>query len=74
MKILAISGALRKASTNTGLLRALKELAPPTVEIEIVTLHGIPLYDGDVEQSEGKPQSVIFNITADPEAPCQRFD
>ena len=58
MKILAISGALRKASTNTGLLRALQELAPPTVEIEIVTLHGIPLYDGDVEEAQGKPQSV----------------
>ena len=58
MKILAISGALRKASTNTGLLRALQELAPPTVEIEIVTLHGIPLYDGDVEEAQGKPQTV----------------
>ena len=27
MKILAISGALRKASTNTGLARALAEVA-----------------------------------------------
>lgn len=58
MKIIAISGALRKASTNTGLLRALQEVAPPTVEIEIVTLHGIPLYDGDAEEKDGKPQSV----------------
>jgi chromate reductase len=58
MKILAISGALRKASTNTGLLRALQELAPKTVEIEIATLHGIPLYDGDAEEKDGKPQSV----------------
>ena len=58
MKIIAISGALRKASTNTGLLRALKEMAPPAVEIDIVTLHGIPLYDGDVEETQGKPQSV----------------
>ncbi len=58
MKIVAISGALRKASTNTGLLRALKELAPEGVEIEIVTLRGIPLYDGDEEAASGKPQSV----------------
>lgn len=58
MKIIAISGALRKASTNTGLLRALKDVAPAGVEVEVVTLHGIPLYDGDVEDAEGKPQSV----------------
>jgi chromate reductase, NAD(P)H dehydrogenase (quinone) len=58
MKIIAISGALRKASTNTGLLRALKYLAPEGVEIDIVTLHGIPLYDGDAENADGKPQSV----------------
>ena len=32
MKIIAISGALRKASTDTGLLRALKEVAPPSVD------------------------------------------
>jgi chromate reductase, NAD(P)H dehydrogenase (quinone) len=58
MNIIAISGALRKASTNTGLLRALKEMAPKTFEIEIATLHGIPLYDGDAEEKDGKPQSV----------------
>jgi chromate reductase, NAD(P)H dehydrogenase (quinone) len=58
MKLIAISGALRKTSTNTGLLRALKEVAAPNIEIEIATLHGIPLYDGDVEKESGKPQSV----------------
>ena len=58
MKIIAISGALRKASTNTGLLRALREMAPAGVDIEVATLHGIPLYDGDVEQASGKPQAV----------------
>ena len=58
MKIIAISGALRKASTNTGLLRALQELAPAGVAIEIATLHDIPLYDGDEEKASGKPQTV----------------
>lgn len=38
MNILAISGSLRAASTNTALLRATAELAPPTVPIR--------LYDG----------------------------
>jgi chromate reductase, NAD(P)H dehydrogenase (quinone) len=58
MKLIAISGALRKASTNTGLLRALRDLAPEDTDIEIVTLHGIPLYDGDLEKQSGKPQLV----------------
>jgi chromate reductase, NAD(P)H dehydrogenase (quinone) len=58
MKLIAISGALRKASTNTGLIRALVEVAPAGVEIELTTLHGIPLYDGDEEKSHGKPQAV----------------
>ena len=58
MKIIAISGALRKASTNTGLLRALADLAPAGITIDIATLHGIPLYDGDVEAASGKPSSV----------------
>jgi chromate reductase len=58
MKLLAISGALRKDSFNTGLLRAVKEMAPPEMEIEIVTLHGVPLYDGDEEARHGVPASV----------------
>ena len=58
MNILAISGALRKASTNTGLLRALHGMAPQSVKIDIATLHGIPLYDGDDEDAHGKPQTV----------------
>ena len=33
--LLGISGSLRRASTNTGLLRALKEMAPAHVTMEI---------------------------------------
>lgn len=58
MKLLGISGALRKASTNTGLLRALAAMAPDNVTIEIATLHDIPLYDGDLEEASGKPEPV----------------
>jgi NAD(P)H-dependent FMN reductase len=57
MKIIALSGALRRASYNTALLRAAIELAPAGVTIELRTLHGIPLYDGDVE-AEGIPAAV----------------
>jgi chromate reductase len=58
MKLLAITGALRKDSYNTQLLRAVKELAPPEMAIDIVTLHGVPLYDGDEEDRHGVPASV----------------
>ncbi len=57
MKIIALSGALRRASYNTALLRAAIELAPAGVDIELRTLHGIPLYDGDVE-AQGMPEAV----------------
>lgn len=57
-KILGISGSLRKASFNTALLKAAKSVAPRDVEFEIATLHGIPLYDGDVEAESGIPAPV----------------
>jgi chromate reductase, NAD(P)H dehydrogenase (quinone) len=59
MKIIAISGSLRKASLNTALLHALPKLAPQGMSIEIVTLHGIPVYDGDDEATSGKPPAIL---------------
>jgi chromate reductase len=59
MKILAISGSLRQGSLNTKLLRALPKLAPDGMEIEVATLHGIPLYNGDDEAASGKPEAVV---------------
>ena len=56
--IVAISGSLRRDSYNTALLRAAAALAPEGVTIEVTTLHGIPLYDGDLEESEGIPETV----------------
>ena len=58
VKILAISGSLRSKSYNTALLRAAQPLVAPHAVLEVSTLHGIPLYDGDLEQQSGLPQSV----------------
>src|SRR5215470_10036631 len=49
MNILGISGSLRQGSYNSALLRAAVQLAPEGVTIEVGTIKGIPLYDGDVE-------------------------
>lgn len=56
-RLIALSGSLRQASFNTALLRAAIGLAPQGVDIELRTLHGIPLYDGDVE-AQGVPAAV----------------
>jgi NAD(P)H-dependent FMN reductase len=53
--ILGISGSLRSRSFNTSLLRAAQSAAGPDVKLDLVTLHGIPLYDGDIEQRDGLP-------------------
>lgn len=57
MKIIAISGSLRQASFNSGLLRAAQELAPDDMKIAIEDISEIPLYNAD-EQAMGFPASV----------------
>ena len=48
MRVLAISGSLRRDSNNSALLRALREEAPAGVEVEVWDgLKEIPPYDGD---------------------------
>jgi chromate reductase, NAD(P)H dehydrogenase (quinone) len=50
MKVLAITGSLRRDSLNTRLLRAAAELAPPGVEVELLDpsfIKELPIYDAD---------------------------
>jgi chromate reductase, NAD(P)H dehydrogenase (quinone) len=54
MKVLAISGSLRRDSHNTMLLRAAAELLPPPVELEIFDgLKAVEPYDEDDDQGAG---------------------
>ncbi len=58
MKVLAISGSLRRDSYNTKLLRAAEELFPPEVEVEIWEgLKAVPPYDED-DDVEAAPAAV----------------
>lgn len=49
MKILALSGSLRKASYNTAAIKALQALAPTNIEITIGTVGDLPLFNPDRE-------------------------
>ncbi|PYS03411.1 MAG: NADPH-dependent FMN reductase [Acidobacteria bacterium] len=54
--IIGISGSLRRGSFNTALLRNAAELMPNGTELRIESIEGIPLYNGDVEATEGIPK------------------
>lgn len=56
--LIGISGSLRKGSFNTALLRAAVEVAPLGTTLEVTSIAGIPLYDGDLEASQGIPPVV----------------
>ena len=56
--ILGLSGSLRSRSFNTALLAAAAGMMPAGIQLEITTIQGIPLYNEDVESTEGEPKSV----------------
>ena len=58
MKLVAISGSLRKESLNTQLGHLMITAAGGRVQVELSTLHGIPLYNGDDEDASGIPEAV----------------
>src|SRR5713101_252340 len=57
-RIIGLSGSLRRGSFNSMLLRAAVEAAPAGTTIEVATIRGIPLYDGDLEAESGLPEAV----------------
>lgn len=57
ISILGISGSLRAASFNTGLLTAAKTLAPDRASVTIADISGIPLYHEEIYQ-QGFPPAV----------------
>jgi len=57
--IIGISGSLRRQSFNTALLRTAAAFVPSNFVLDIRTLHGIPLYNGDEEAEHGIPPAVV---------------
>ena len=72
VSVMGISGGLRKASTNSGLLRASQEIAPNGMEISIFDIKGLPFYNQDVE-AQGDPASVTALKSAIREADAVLF-
>jgi chromate reductase, NAD(P)H dehydrogenase (quinone) len=58
LKIVGIAGSLRSGSFNAALLRAAVEECPPQASLQVESIRGIPLYDGDIEAAEGIPARV----------------
>jgi len=57
--IIGLSGSLREKSYNTALLNTAVKLMPSDVSLDVATIKGIPLYDGDLEDREGIPALVM---------------
>jgi chromate reductase len=56
VRILGISGSLRRGSHNTSLLRAAAELLPPGVGLEVYEdLRDLPPYDPDIDTEPADP-------------------
>lgn len=58
MHIVGISGSLRKASTNTGLLRAVQKVLPAGYTMDIIVPGDLPLLNTDIEAPDVLPASV----------------
>jgi chromate reductase len=66
IRVVGISGSLRRASFSTSLLKVLAERAAPAIDIQVVTLEDIPIYNEDLDQSPELPSVAAFKkIIAD---------
>lgn len=58
LQLVFLSGSLRKHSYNTMLLQAIRELAPPGLQLTRHHFDDFPLFNLDWEQGEGIPPQV----------------
>jgi chromate reductase len=58
IRIVGFAGSLRRASFNRGLIRTAVEEAPDGIDIEVLDLAGLPLFNQDVEDA-GEPPAVV---------------
>ncbi len=63
-QLIGIAGSLRQGSFNRALLRQAGAVMPAGSTLEILAIDEIPLYNGDLEQTEGIPPAVAAIQTA----------
>ncbi|HEY1012972.1 MAG TPA: NAD(P)H-dependent oxidoreductase [Herpetosiphonaceae bacterium] len=60
LSLLAISGSLRAASSNTAVLQALQALAPATIQIKLAPrLPTLPYFNPDLDQEQSAPPAAV---------------
>jgi chromate reductase len=64
LKLLGISGSLRRQSTNSGLLRAALAELPEGVNMDIADLGDIPFYNADYSEKPASVSRVLTQIGA----------
>lgn len=62
LKLLGISGSLRRASCNTGLLRAAASVLPEGVSLDIADLSEIPFFNQDVPEKSAAVSKVLAQM------------
>ena len=57
-RVAGIAGSLRTGSYNRGLLRSAAVILAPDIELDMIDLTPIPIYDADVDKA-GQPDPVV---------------
>jgi chromate reductase len=65
LKLLGISGSLRRQSCNTGLLRAAQKQLPDDTALEIADLSDVPFYNADIIKPSAVSRVLAQIKTAD---------
>lgn len=52
IRLIGISGSLRQASANSAVLRTLQAALPPSIELTLLPLDAVPLYNQDLDTAQ----------------------
>lgn len=64
IKLLGISGSLRRQSCNTGLLRTAQNQLPANASLDIADLGDVPFYNADIQSKPAAVSRVLDQIAA----------
>lgn len=62
MRLVALSGSLREKSRNSALLRYISKISPDGVDIEVLSIADLPLFNADLLGAEGTLPAVAERL------------